>query len=254
MIGYDAEEALLFKRLTELYGKSERGYFTFTDFLGLKEQAVLARLVAENPSIKYSAFGGAPGTERVMIRFGDPEELGYEEPFPIKAISCRPKSLKFSEKLSHRDLLGAIMNLGIERSQIGDIAVGNEESFIFVKADMADYVARSLDKVRRTDVVCSETEALPEGELYKTERVKIQASGERVDAVVAKVFHLSRDDSLTLFKRGLVFINGALCDKPSKTPRIDEVVSVRGYGRFIYRGYETLSKKGKMNIEVDLYV
>lgn len=254
MMGAEAENELLLKRFRELYRKSENGYFTFTDFLGLSEQSIFARLRAEIPALSYTAFGGADGTERVIIRFGNAEELGYEEAFPIKVILCRPKSIKFAEKLSHRDFLGAIMNLGIERTEIGDIAVGEEQSYIFAKDDMADYIVSSLTKIRRTDVVCSITDELPEGSLYKTERVKVQASGERIDAIVAKVFHISRDDSLALFRRGLVFINGAECTNNSKPLKEGDVVSARGYGRFIYRGYETLSKKGKLNVEVDLYV
>jgi RNA-binding protein YlmH len=72
--------------------------------------------------------------------------------------------------------------------------------------------------------------------------------------VVAKVFSLSRDEAARLFHRGLVFLDGSLCESLSKIPKEGQVVSVRGKGRFIYLGYETLTKKGKKNIEVDLYV
>ena len=250
----DSESLLLSKRLGELWRKSEKGYFTFTDFLGLGEQTVFARLLSDNPGIRYAAFGGAEGTERKIFRFGDEEELGYSEPFPIATVRCRPKSQKYAERLTHRDFLGAILNLGIERSLIGDIVIRENESFIFVKEEMADYVARSLERIRHTDVIAEISDTLPEGELFKTERVRIQASGERIDAVVAKVYHLSRDDSQSLIAKGLVFVNGALCEKDSRAPKEGDVISVRGHGRFIYRGYETLSKKGKMNIEVDLYV
>ena len=249
------EAELTRKRLTELMRKSESAaYFIFTDFLGLMEQAIFHEIKRDHKGARYTAFGGHEGTERVMIRFGDPEELGYEEPFPIAAIRIDPVSPKFAESLTHRDYLGSILGLGIERSVLGDIIVREKSAFLFIKEDMADYVISSLEKVRRTDVRLTRVDALPEGELYRTERRRVQAVGERVDAVIAKLFQISRDDSLLLFKKGLVFADGRQILSPSYIPKAGELVSVRGHGRFIYRAYETLSKKGKLNIDVDLYV
>jgi RNA-binding protein YlmH len=91
-------------------------------------------------------------------------------------------------------------------------------------------------------------------ELFRTERVNIQLSGERLDAAVAKVFSLSRDDAQALFRRGLVFASGKEIESVSYVPKPDEVISVRGFGRFIYRGPFGTSKKGKLNVAVDKYV
>ena len=108
--------------------------------------------------------------------------------------------------------------------------------------------------MRRTDVRLSRVESVPKGELYRTERKTLQAVGERVDAVIAKLFGISREESLGLFKKGLVFANGRTIQSASYVPKQDELISVRGHGRFIYRGYETTTRKGKLNLQVDLYV
>ena len=246
---------LLKKRFSELANKSyNAGIYLFTDFLGLAEQAIFNEVEKEFSHIKYTLFGGADGTERVMVRFGDEENLGYVDDFPILCIKCAPVSQKFADKLTHRDFLGAILNLGIERKNIGDIPIIDNVGYVFVKRDIAEYVKDSLSRVKHTDVRTEIIEQIPEGELYKTERRLVQAVGERVDAIVAKVFHISRDDSLSLFKKGLVFIDGRACENNSKNLKVGETVSVRGYGRLIYRGYASTSKKGKLNIEVDLFV
>ena len=249
------DKELLSKRFTEQARKSEAGaYYIFTDFLGLSEQAVLSSLLKTIPKSLYEAFGGAEGAERVMVRFGREDEIGYSEPFPIVLIKIEPRSQKFADKLSHRDFLGSLMNLGLDRSAFGDIVVTDNVGYLFCKSDISDYVIASLTRVKHTDVKLSVTSELPEGELYKTERRKIQAVGERLDAVVAKVFSLSRDESLSYFKKSLVFADGRLIENNSYIPKRGERISVRGLGRFIYLGYETTSKKGKLNIEVDLYV
>lgn len=249
------ERELTRKRFSELMRKSlDAPYFIFTDFLGLSEQALFHEVKRDFPHTRYTLFGGTEGAERVMARFGDTEQIGYEQPFPIHTLKIEPLSQKFAEKLTHRDFLGSILGLGIERCKIGDILIRENIGYTFASEDISQYIKDSLTKVRRTDVKVTVTENLPEGELYRTERKKLQAVGERVDAVIAKLFSISRDDSLSLFKKGLVFADGKEVASASYIPKRNEVISVRGYGRFIYLGYETLTKKGKLNIEVDLFV
>ena len=246
---------LVKKRLLELARKSyNSGIYTFTDFLGLGEQSAFHETERELSGIPYSAFGGAAGCERIMIRFGSEELCGYEMPYPISIILCKPLSDKFAEKLSHRDFLGAILNLGIDRSVLGDIAITDNRAYIFIKESIADFVADGLDRVRKTAVKCSIVDSAPEGTLYKTKEVRVQAVGERIDALVAKVFSISRDDSAALFSRGLVFISGRCCESVSQRLKEGDIVSVRGHGRFIYRGIEGHTKKGKLNILIEQYV
>ena len=246
---------LLKKRFIELANKSyNSGIFLFTDFLGLMEQSVFNEVKRVISPLPYSVFGGAEGAERVMIRFGSEEEFGYSVPFPIVCIKAEPVSQKFADKLTHRDFLGALLNLGIERSTLGDIPIVNNVGYIFAKEDIASFIISELTRVKRTDVRLSIVCEIPNGELYKTERRKIQANGERLDAVIAKVFSLSRDEGQSLFSKKLVFVDGRACENTSYIPKRGERISVRGYGRMVYLGYESTSKKGKLNIEVDLYV
>ena len=248
-------DLLLKKRFAELAKKSdEHCYFTFTDFLGLSEQSIFNEAKASFGRCRYLEFGGAVGCERVMVRFGDPDELGFEEPFPISTLKIEPKAIKFADKLTHRDFLGSILNLGIERSTLGDIIIRDNVGYLFCKTDIAEYIATSLERIKHTDVKISLVDTLPEGELFKTESVKIQLSGERLDAVISKVYNISRDDSLSLFKKRLVYVFGRLIENNSYQPKPNDVVSVRGYGRFIYRGQFGTSKKGKLNCEVEVYV
>ena len=249
------ESELLKRRFVELARRAyNSGIFTFTDFLGLAEQAAFAEVSREIFGIEYVKFGGAEGAERVMIRFGSEGDLGYSMTFPISLVKIEPLSQKYAEKLSHRDFLGAIMNLGIERDTMGDIVIIDNVGYIFVKEDMATYIADSLTKVRRTDVKSEVTETLPDGQLYRTERRNVQANGERLDALVAKVFSLSREEAQSLFKKRLVFADGREIDSTSYIPKPNEKISVRGHGRFIFIGTQSLTRKGKLNIAIDLYV
>ena len=246
---------ILKRRFVELSQKADRGgYFTFTDFLGLPEQSAFSEIITKLGGRKYQPFGGTEGAERVVIRFGDPDEIGYEAPFPISCICVEPLSQKFADKLTHRDFLGALLNLGIERSTLGDIIITDNVGYVFALEDMAEFIMGELSRVKRTDVKASLVTELPEGDLYRTETKRIQISSERVDAIVAKTYNLSREESSSLFKRKLVYVNGRLCENNSYNPKHGEKISVRGYGRFIYKGYDGLSRKGKLNASVEIYV
>lgn len=249
----NGDTELLKKRFSELARRADNGgYFTFTDFLGLLEQSAFNEVKGSLPT-EFSAFGGFDGAERVMIRFGSEREIGYSAPFPIKTVLIKPRSERFAEQLSHRDFLGALMNLGIERECLGDIVIIEKSAYVFVAEDIAPFIISSLERVRNTDVTAEECATRGDFTPYKTEVKTIQISSERLDAVIAKVFHLSRDDAQALFKRGLVFVDGRLIESTSHTPHTGDRITVRTLGRIRYGEVVGTSRKGKLNVTVEVY-
>ena len=150
--------------------------FTFTGFLGLNEQDTFWQVERELRFAGVFLNGGYDGADRVMIRFGNPEELGYEVPFPIVCIHIRPLVAKFADKLSHRDFLGALMNLGIERSTIGDIRVGDKEAYLFCQESIAEYICENLGQIKHTHVKCEVTDKFAELVEEEPETKTIQVS------------------------------------------------------------------------------
>ena len=249
------EDQLLINRLSELCQKSyEREIYTFSDFLGLAEQSLLRLATKGFPASHVTLFGGAEGCERVMARFGDPSVLLWEEPFPITCLKIALKSQKFADTLTHRDFLGALMHLGFRREMLGDIVIIDNTGYLFSEEKMAEHILSSLTEVKRTAVTVDRVDTLPEGELFRTEDVTVQVQSERLDAVVARVFSLSREQAQGYFSKALVFVDGAVTESPSYTPKVGERISVRTKGRFIYGGVASLSKKGKLNVKVKRYI
>ena len=79
-------------------------------------------------------------------------------------------------------------------------------------------------------------------------------ASERIDAVVSRTYNLSRNGSVELFMAGNVYLNGRQCTENAVNLKAGDVVSVRGYGKFIFEGSSGLSKKGKINCRISLYV
>ncbi len=247
------EEERLKKRFAELSQKAYRqGVYQYTGFLGLGEQAVFHQVETRLAGVPWELFGGHAACERVMARFGDAGMIGYEEAFPIACLEIRPAAPKFAEKLGHRDYLGALLNLGIERSVLGDLFVG-EKAYVYVQAAMASFICGNLERVKHTAVVCRPVEAAPPEALPRRQERLVNAASERLDVVAAAVYNLSRSQSAELFRAGRVFIDGRLCENVSAQPKEGAIVSVRGYGRFVYGGVAHTTKKGRFAVRVELY-
>ena len=157
------EDIFVQKRLQDLSEQSYRNnHYTFTGFLTLAEQDLFYRLLAKQPGMEYTVYGGGEGCERCVIRFGSEESLGYEEPFPIVCVEIAPALKKFAEDLGHRDFLGALMHLGIDRSTLGDIWLSDGKAYLFCLAKVSDYIVENLTRIRHTVVRCTILEEVPE--------------------------------------------------------------------------------------------
>ena len=239
------------KRFKELSIRAERsGSFVYTSFHS-PSGAALAYQVAAETQIKL--FGGIEGCERVVVRFGDPEQMGYEEDFPIAILNIKAKQEKFAEELGHRDYLGAIMNLGLERDVLGDIIVVDKTAYVFVLEEMADYIAANLEKVRHTPVKCLRCSTVPDVLRREPEVVVVTMNSLRLDSIIARIWHLSRGDSKDLFVTDKVFRNGRTCTSPEVSPQEGDTITVRGFGRFDFVQINGETKKGKLSVAVKKY-
>ncbi len=248
------DEAQLKKRFEELADKAyQRNIFLFTGFLSLAEQEVFWRFAGQMPKESFSLFGGMEDAERVMIRFGNPKELGYEQGFPIVCLHMCPPQKKFAEDLTHRDFLGALMNLGIERSLLGDILVQEREGWLFCNESIAPFLLENLCRVRHTSISCEMLTQLPEVCKRQLETQEFTVASERIDAVVSRLYNIARSNGAALFTTDKVWVNGRLVEKPTYILKPQDVVSVRGFGKFVYNGTTRETKKGRLSVSVSVY-
>lgn len=239
-------------RLIELADKAySRNIYTYTPFLGLAEQQAFYAVEREVSYAGVAMEGGSPLCERQIIRFGDP---GYVEAFPIAAVRISPKTPKFAENLTHRDFLGAVMNLGIERDMVGDIFLPDEKSaLLFCHENIVTYIVENLDRVRHTNVVCKRTKEEFDMQSAEPERISVTVASPRADGVISKVYNLSREESKSLFNNGRIFINGIQTENVSCQLKEEDSVTVRGYGKFIFYGQTGTSRKRKDRVEVGVF-
>ena len=250
----DTQQELI-SRLTDLASQAaRRNTYTYSPFLSLADQDELSRIPHDRLPVRYTLFGGSPSCERQLAVFGSEDELGYPPEPPVAIVSISPVSEKYGEELSHRDYLGAILNLGIDRGLTGDIVIRGKQAWLYCLDSISEYICGHLDRVRHTSVTCAPvTGDVPEL-APQLQEVSLNVASERLDAIVAAFTGLSRGHVQTLFSEKRVYVNSRLADNAGKALKEGDVLNVRGFGKAVYDGISGHSKKGRNYVALRKYI
>lgn len=204
-----------------------------------------ARLISDNIYIEdYCFWGGYENATRVMLGCNTTEHTS----FPIVALLFKYKD-EFN--LTHRDFLGALMSLGLERSTVGDILTNKGETIVFVKTEISDYIKQEISTVGRVGVQIDEVDAATIRFENKFDVLSLTLSSLRLDVFVSAVCNLSRDKSQRLIKSDAVSVNHYVIDNVSILLNVGDTITIRKFGKFVFTGESGLSKKGKHKITVN---
>ena len=241
------ENDVVLRHLLDLCRKSEKtGAWQYSGFLSPAEQDDLLRS-PEAAGFSFRLAGGYEQAERKILAAGNEEEMGPPDP-PVSVIAVAPKSEKFAEELTHRDYLGAILGLGIERSLIGDILVRDRRAWFFCLESAAEMIVTALAQVRRTAVAAEQVTADVPELRPRYEALRVNVASERLDAVIAAFTNLSRGQADRLFTAGKVFVNGRMAADRSGRLKEGDTFSVRGFGKAVYGGVEYETKKKRLRV------
>ena len=222
------EEILLKRRLIDTANKAYRqNIYTYTNFLSMSELDTYYRTLPELSFIHSEAFGGSASCERQIVRFGSPDDFGFDEPYPIDCIKISPLLRKFADDLTHRDFLGAVLNLGIERSLIGDILIRDNVGYLFCLSHISTFIMENLIKIKHTNVKCEP--AAPD-----------------TDDFAPVLEDLERTQK--------IFVNGKCMENNSYALKPDDILVIRGTGKFIYKGCGNETRKGRVYVRLQKYV
>ncbi len=248
------EELLLQKRLVELSRIAyAREIVTFSEFLNLNELNILHTTPKNMLLSQYKTYGGYGLSERQMAAFL-PDALYYDYQYPIQIIEISPVNRKFAEELSHRDYLGAVMNLGIERCKLGDILIEDGKAILFAKEELAGYIMEHLTRIRHTTVKTSILPAFEDSYEPRYEELKGTVASVRLDTVLSLAYPLSRSKVTGLIEGARVFVNGKLVTSNGYRLKEGDILSVRKMGRIGYNGILSETKKGRYMVSIRKYI
>jgi len=237
------------KRFRELYNRSSgQSAYIFTNFLNMNQASLLRMMSNELGTENVAYFGGYEGAEREVARFGSVKELGYQLDFPITCIYISPLQQKFAQVIGHRDVLGAILNLGIERELIGDINIKGQDIYVYTIDHIAEFIIGELTRINRTPIKSTKVnQGLAETKV-QFEEVQAIIVSERIDVLVAHLVKVSRSKVAELFASRKIFVNGKLMENYSYILKKGDIISIRGFGKVIYDGTMGQTKKERIKV------
>ena len=222
----------------------------YTKFLAPREQHLISERLKRFVDIE--CYGGYEGSERNLVCFYLKDDFWGDIEFPLSVLKITATNKKV---YSHRDYLGAILSLGIKRELTGDIITGDECAYVFCHIEIADYILYNLEKVANARVViekCSSSEVEVPQRSFKQKDDTVASM--RIDCIISSALNMSRGNSLEAIKRGFVTLNYEEVESASANVGDGDVISVRGYGKFIVETDGLLTKKGRYHIHIKQYI
>lgn len=237
----------------------KRNKIETTDFIDVRQQQIAMNVFKFMDVNNYIFNGLFEEAERKIIMIY-PEKFNSE--IVNKNIENYVKiiSIKLSEemygKYTHRDYLGGIVKLGIEREKIGDIIVVPKGADIIVKKESVDFLMQNLSSLTRfgkSEISICEIENLKRVEVKK-EEMQIIVSSLRLDNVLSEIIRTSRSKAVEYIESERVYVNYKCEIKKTKNINSGDVISVRGKGRFVIKEFISKTKSGRDVIVVEKFV
>ncbi len=262
----DKELEFLYAHLTDLCRRAEAGALTVSPFYSPAELVHVKRWISRmGISDRAIIFGGYGNAERARVYFLPDyvvydssesidraiKEYGYSDPTVMLKITASG----FRE-LSHRDFMGSVLSLGIERDVIGDIVCdGPYSAFIFCDDAIASYIKENLGKVANDSVKITECELPSDGFGERQfEEIRETVASCRFDGVIAAVCGLSREIAKKLVMSGACELNHESESAPDTELCAGDIFSIRGKGKFKFVSCDGENRRGRLRITVHKYI
>ena len=217
-----------------------------TPFLSLDEQEILLSMSKHYNVKLYGGFNNSERQRALII----PEDSYEDENFDICVISAKCDNDFY--KISHSDVLGALMNIGIEREVTGDIVITNDYIYIAVSKSISPFVVSQLTRINKVNVDFEVADDIPERELLIEEFDMILTS-RRLDSVVSHLAKCGRKEAQFKIDNKEVKVNGFVITKYDKVVNDDSLISIRRAGRFIVYGEVGKTKKENIVLHCGKY-
>lgn len=247
----DEDRILLSNIVERAVASREKRQDKYSFFLDERQQILCKSVLDSEKLDNYIFWGGYDDAQRKMIGLFPDKKSERTEGFPIKSICFTYRSDK---KLCHRDFLGSLMSLQIERKCIGDIIIGECKANVLVSESVADRALYEIDKIGRIGVKAEfgfDSSLSAEPELCE---ITTTVSSLRADCIVSAAVRTSRDKAAQMIKERGIVIDHFPFYKTDVQLKEGQTFSVRGCGKFILKSIDGVSKKDRLRITLCKYI
>ena len=253
------DKMLLAQVLDKIEFVKTRGKLEYTDFLDMYQISLVENFLKKIKFENYKLYGGYEDAERkVLIIYPEKYDETMLEKNYSKILKLVRVTLPEEEKgkYSHRNYLGGIVKLGLKREKVGDILVSDTGSDIIVMEDFSEILKKELPSLTRFEnskIEIIELKDLRKKEI-KIEDIKIIVPSLRLDNIVSDLARTSRSKAKQIIEQERVFINGQNETKLSKQIKLNDIITIRGKGRFVIKEFEGTTRSGRQVIVIEKYI
>ncbi len=245
------EDSMLIAAIEDKLRQCEDQYSaTNTQFLDPRQCALAESRFAFSKHLLWGGFEDAE--RRVIVFLPDYMDELSEDDDPLALL--RVTSPKGSKKLTHRDYLGSLLGLGIDRAVTGDILVREDGADIVVLKSISEFLLANYSQAGRNSL---RAQILPVSEIrLASQNIKQKrdtVASLRLDSVVSSAFGLSRGKAQDAVAAGLVFVNGLQTVKADRPVEEGDRIVLRGMGKAVLRGVGGQTRKDRTQILIDKY-
>ncbi len=228
-----------------------QNYPHFSLFLDSHQKILVAEILQQTKFTSFQYYGGYPDAQRVMLGVY-PEYVEDIIPlFPLKVVEFQYRK---NDQLTHRDFLGALMSCQIKREMLGDILIEQGLANVFVQQTIVDYIVNQIQKIGHVGVkaVIKQTPSIEY--VQKFRELSGTVASFRLDCILSLITKLSRTKTVELIQAGKVVVNDVIQFSPSIQLKAKDIISVRGYGKFILTESSHKTKKDRYFIFIHQFI
>lgn len=249
----DQEERLLGARTLDLAEKSLRdGKPQVTPFLDPAQRELVHGLLGSLGNVEWRNYGGYPRAERQRVVVHPDYFLPELVEVPVTAVEATGE---FQTPPSHRDVLGSVLSLGIERDQLGDILPGTNGAQLIVAAELVEFIVASFNRIGRVTVSVQEIDLERlEVEPERVKEIRTTVASMRLDALAAAGYGTSRTKMAREIRMERVKVNWKPVTSPAAEVKEGDVLSIRGRGRVVVQELKGTTRKGRISVVLQRYM
>lgn len=211
-----------------------------TPFLNPRERSIL-QSICNQQEIACSSYGGFEEAENQRVLIYPSYHEVIQDDFSIQLFQLR-YATKFVT-LTHREVLGGLMAIGLERATFGDILIVDEVIQFAATAETADFIAMQFTEVGKANVRAEQIEQTQLKRIEHYEERLLFVSSLRLDTLLSEILHISRQRASKLIESEKVKLNWTVYTQKSEVVEVGDQLSIRGFGRFQILRIEGTTKK-----------
>lgn len=234
-------------RLRQNAGRADRMDIPVPGRFVTGEERAMAVHAAREERVAVSFDGGWPDAERVQVCF---HPAWAEAEFTAVWVEIR-WAAKFAH-VEHRDLLGSLMALGMDRAFFGDLIAQEDRAYLLALPEVAARLPVEWDKAGNVPIKVTLLDEPPVIEPPKGEHLRDTVASLRLDCILSSGMKTSRSRAAEIIRAGAVAVDHMPEERTDRILEPGQLLSVRGFGRIrlIEVGGPTRKDRLPVNLEI----